>query len=304
MKESSQEIPARLILALQILVGSIIVLMAFGAFVRTMNAGLTCPDWPLCYGKVIPEYHFGVYLEFIHRAYAGLETFLFLFCLISILRNPIISKAAKRMSLIAAALLIGQIVMGGLTVLLLLKSVVVTSHLALAALFMASLLWTTMLLKEQKNPSVVKPLPHGFFYYLISFLPILIFIQLLLGGLVASTYSGLVCLDFPKCNGLWLPPLEGAIGLQVVHRFYAYFLAITIFAIRMWAAFDKKTVTENPKIFFNAKILFMLVVLQIFWGIINLKYYLPAWGAVVHHLTGVLLFALAVRFAFILRRSS
>lgn len=303
MDQQIKEIPARLILAMQILVGSIIVLMAFGAYVRTMNAGLTCPDWPLCFGKVIPEYHFGVYLEFIHRAYAGLETFLFLFCLISILRNPIISKAAKRTSILAACLLIGQIVMGGLTVLLLLKSVIVTSHLALAALFMASLLWTTLLLKEQKNPSATKILKHGFFYYLVCALPVLIFIQLLIGGLVASTYSGLVCLDFPKCNGQWVPSLEGSIGLQVIHRFYAYFVALMIFAARMWAAFDKKTLLEKPKIFFNAKILFMFVVMQIFWGIMNLKIFLPAWGAVIHHLTGVLLFALAIRFAFMIRRS-
>jgi cytochrome c oxidase assembly protein subunit 15 len=303
MIDQTRQIPARLILAMQILVGSIIVLMAFGAYVRTMNAGLTCPDWPLCFGKVIPEYHFGVYLEFIHRAYAGLETFLFLYCLIKILRNPIISKAAKRTSILAACLLIGQIVMGGLTVILLLKSVIVTTHLALAALFMASLLWTTLLLKEQQKPSVHKGLKHGFFYYLICALPLLIFIQLLVGGLVASTYSGLVCLDFPKCNGEWLPTLEGSIGLQVIHRFYAYFVALVILSVRMWAAFDKKTLLENPKIFFNAKILFMFVVMQIFWGIMNLKIFLPSWGAVIHHLTGVLLFALAIRFTFIIRRS-
>ncbi len=303
MNNEAKEIPPRLILAMQILVGSIIVLMAFGAYVRTMNAGLTCPDWPLCFGKVIPEYHFGVYLEFIHRAYAGLETFLFLFCLISILRNPIISKAAKCTSILAACLLIGQIVMGGLTVILLLKSVIVTTHLALAALFMASLLWTTLLLKEQQKAQTVKLLKRGFFFYLICALPFLIFIQLLIGGLVASTYSGLVCLDFPKCNGQWLPSLEGSIGLQVIHRFYAYFVALMILSVRMWAAFDKKTLAENPKIFFNAKILFMFVVMQIFWGIMNLKIFLPAWGAVIHHLTGVLLFALAIRFAFIVRRS-
>ena len=26
--------------------------VAFGAFVRLSNAGLSCPDWPTCYGKV------------------------------------------------------------------------------------------------------------------------------------------------------------------------------------------------------------------------------------------------------------
>ena len=29
-------------------------LIPFGAYVRLKNAGLSCPDWPLCYGKIIP----------------------------------------------------------------------------------------------------------------------------------------------------------------------------------------------------------------------------------------------------------
>ena len=297
------EFPKRLVLGMQILVVSIIALMAFGAFVRTMNAGLTCPDWPLCYGKMIPEYHFGVYLEFIHRAYAGFETILFLICLITILRSSSISKWTKRMSLIALFFLISQIVMGGLTVLLLLKSVIVTSHLALAALFMASILWTTLRLQEESLPALVEPsIKKDVIYYFICILPILVFIQLLLGGFVASTYSGLVCLDFPKCNGLWFPSLTGTLGLQVIHRMFAYFLALSVFAIRLWASFDQKTKHLNPKIFFNSKLLFMLVTLQIFWGVLNLKLYLPAWGAVLHHLTGVVLFAMAIRFVFLVKR--
>ncbi len=304
MFQTPTEIPKRLILAMRILVVSIILLMAFGAFVRTMNAGLTCPDWPLCYGKVIPEYHFGVYLEFIHRAYAGLETILFIVCLISILRNPFISKSTKRMSLIGLFFLLSQIVMGGLTVLLLLKYVIVTSHLALAALFMASILWTTLKLRtEREKTQVQTSVPKNFVFYFICALPVFIFIQLLLGGLVASTYSGLVCLDFPKCNGMWVPSLTGTLGLQVIHRFWAYFVAVSIFGIRMWAALDKKTLALNPKIFFNAKILFMFVVLQIFWGVLNLKLYLPAWGAVLHHFTGVVLFATAIRFSYLVTQA-
>ena len=303
MFQTPTEIPKRLILAMRILVLSIILLMAFGAFVRTMNAGLTCPDWPLCYGKMIPEYHFGVYLEFIHRVYAGLETFLFIGCLISILRNPFVSKTTKRLSLVGLFFLISQIVMGGLTVLLLLKYVIVTSHLALAALFMASICWTSLRLQEERERQIIQAsIPKNFVFYFICILPALVFIQLLLGGLVASTYSGLVCLDFPKCNGMWIPSLTGTLGLQVIHRFWAYFLALSIFGIRMWSANDKKTLTLNPKIFFNAKLMFMVVVLQIVWGILNLKLYLPAWGAVLHHLTGVILFAVSLRFSFLITR--
>ena len=46
-------------------------LMVLGAGVRALDAGLTCPYWPLCFGKVIPAMHVGVWLEFIHRVIAG-----------------------------------------------------------------------------------------------------------------------------------------------------------------------------------------------------------------------------------------
>jgi cytochrome c oxidase assembly protein subunit 15 len=41
--------PARLALVAALLAFAVIV---FGAFVRLSNAGLSCPDWPTCYGKI------------------------------------------------------------------------------------------------------------------------------------------------------------------------------------------------------------------------------------------------------------
>ena len=32
-------------------------LVMFGAFVRLSNAGLSCPDWPTCYGQVTWPQH-------------------------------------------------------------------------------------------------------------------------------------------------------------------------------------------------------------------------------------------------------
>jgi cytochrome c oxidase assembly protein subunit 15 len=49
------------------------VVMAIGSATRVMNAGLACPDWPLCYGSVLPaeQMNLQVFLEWFHRLVAS-----------------------------------------------------------------------------------------------------------------------------------------------------------------------------------------------------------------------------------------
>ncbi|WP_317134439.1 COX15/CtaA family protein [Leptolyngbya sp. 7M] len=49
-------------------------LMAIGSATRVMNAGLACPDWPLCYGTLFPgqQMNLQVFLEWFHRLDAAL----------------------------------------------------------------------------------------------------------------------------------------------------------------------------------------------------------------------------------------
>ena len=51
-----------------------LLLMAVGSATRVMNAGLACPDWPLCYGQLVPtqQMNLQVFLEWFHRLDASL----------------------------------------------------------------------------------------------------------------------------------------------------------------------------------------------------------------------------------------
>jgi cytochrome c oxidase assembly protein subunit 15 len=66
--------------ALQWLIrGSLIytyVVVYIGAYVRHVGASLSCLDWPLCNGRVIPNFVGGVETQFLHRVAAALLTLL------------------------------------------------------------------------------------------------------------------------------------------------------------------------------------------------------------------------------------
>ncbi len=247
-------------------------LMLLGAGVRTMDAGLTCPDWPLCFGKTIPAYHFGVYLEFIHRVIAGIVGLLYLLFFVEVLRKPALRKL-KVLSWVGLFLLIAQIVMGGLTVLKVLDAYIVTMHLTLATAFLLSLYFMKKSLAYDQGTVSKLSDTKVSRYFRASLVLGMVFVvvQIVLGGLVAATYSRLVCIDFPTCNGQYFPPMEGSIGIQVMHRFGAYFLSFLMLGIFMFSVFAAKKMGLKQRHRKLGVALFFLVCSQIFLGVMNLQ---------------------------------
>ena len=116
----------RVALGFVALAGVTYVLLVFGALVRANGAGLACPDWP-CFGEVILAFDVGVAFEWGYRALAGSVGFVFLGLGIATLRLPNLGRAMRGGLAVAAMLLAVQVVLGGLTVLELLARWTVTS---------------------------------------------------------------------------------------------------------------------------------------------------------------------------------
>jgi len=295
---TAQSNERKFIIALRILLVMIVGLMALGAGVRVNNAGLSCPDWPLCYGKVIPDYHPVVWFEFVHRAYAGLVALLFLGCAIYAWRSNV-PKAVKRAAVAGSIFLFFQIAMGALTVLLLVKALVVTMHLMLATFFFLSVLWMHESLMTRLGPKS-ELVPSGVRVF-VGVLPIGILVQMFIGGLVASTYAGSVCVDWPLCNGQWVPTWTGAIGLQIIHRFVAYGLALGILCYATVMHFARHSKWMSDQLKYTTLALMILVFVQVAIGVANLLMFIPPSLAVLHQSIAVLLLTLSMRLFFVAR---
>lgn len=120
---------------LALLIG-LLALTALGGIVRVTGSGLACPDWPGCYGSVIPSGDFGefaahqVWLEWSHRLAAAIIGLIILAYTVYAWR-----RRARRVWLpaaLAVPMLAVQVALGALTVTEQLEALIVTLHLAAA----------------------------------------------------------------------------------------------------------------------------------------------------------------------------
>jgi len=209
-------------------------LIVLGALVRVHGAGLACPDWPLCFGQVLPEMNLEVAFEWTHRLVAGSVALSFVALSARALRRPAM-RSVRPILAIAAMLLAVQILLGALTVWKLLAPWTVTAHLLTGNSFAAALLLAALAIRDGGAPPRRAALaPSARRAILLA--AALLALQIALGGLVASRYAGLACPEWPTCHeGVWFPTWEGPIGLQLLHRANGYALVASL-AAAAWAA--------------------------------------------------------------------
>ncbi len=250
-------------------------LLVFGSTVRVHGAGLACPDWPLCFGQVVPQLDFQVLLEWGHRTLAGLVSLAFLAIGIELFRRGA-PRAIKALWGLAAVLLATQVVLGGLTVLELLAEWTVTSHLLTGNSFCVTLLLLALALHEHESP-VQRPAVGNSHRAAAGLVAVAVFAQLALGGFVASSHAGLACGPaWPACAGdSWFPTFQGIIGLQVMHRIMAY----TLLAAAAGAVAATRGQGRTGR---TALIVLALVGLQAVIGIANVVTSMPVEVTIAH----------------------
>ncbi|GAB1540010.1 heme A synthase [Scytonema sp. NUACC21] len=164
-----------------------LILMAIGSATRVMNAGLACPDWPLCYGELVPtkQMNFQVFLEWFHRLDAALIGISAIALVaLSWWHRHSLPKWLPWASTFALFLIVFQGVLGGLTVTELLRFDIVTAHLGTALLFFTTLLVIGTTLTPYQGTGTVGQLP-----WVGLAAAVLVYLQSILGALVGSRWA-------------------------------------------------------------------------------------------------------------------
>jgi len=238
---------------------STLALIVAGGLVTSTESGLSVPDWPLSYGKLMPPMVGGVFYEHGHRMVATAVGVLTLILAIWLARSES-RRWVRRLGMLAVAAVIAQGVLGGLTVLFLLPTAVSVAHACLAQAFFCLVVAIAVVTSPRfhslspRERAGVRGLPSV--TRLAALTAGAVFLQLAIGAVMRHTKAGLAIPDFPLSLGRIVPPLESfPVAIAFAHRVWALVVAGIVFATAVAAARTRRPGLKRTGVFLGSLVL-------------------------------------------------
>lgn len=286
---------------------ALVALVVIGGATRVMQAGLACPDWPLCYGSFLPgrQMNLQVFLEWFHRLDAFVVGMgVLVLATTTVIKRQLLPRWLPWLSGACLVLVVFQGALGALTVTLLLPPGIVTAHLA-TALLLVMLVSVCHQLLEAAAPSPgseppgcspaardlrsaeasasFQPQPlltaPSWWPWLAGLATLLVTTQSLIGGLMATQWAASLC--FSAGSGCaWL----GA------HRLAATPAALSVLGLAAITGLTPGWCRQQRPLTITAA---LLVITQIGLGVSTLRLQLAIPGVTIaHQLVASLLLAI------------
>jgi len=208
-------------------VGFTYFLVALGGTVRATDSGLSCPDWPLCYGQAFADLNYHTFLEQFHRYVAAIVSTLVVALAISAFMWARQERHILVPALIAPVLLVIQIVLGGLTVLWKLPPEIITAHLG-TALAIFALVITIAVMASKPTPIKEHPDKTRKFARLAVTNALLVYGLMLSGSYVVGSGASLACTGWPLCTAQTWAVTNHLADINVLHRLIATFVGLVL----------------------------------------------------------------------------
>ncbi|WP_447528630.1 COX15/CtaA family protein [Vreelandella sp. TE19] len=280
-----------------------------GAWTRLVDAGLGCPDWPGCYGRLLvpnsedaalihpdaPLDPAKAWMEMIHRYMATLLGAVVVSIVVFGRKLRHLEGYPWQLSLALLGAIAIQGAFGAFTVTLKLWPQVVTLHLLGGLGVLTLFLWLHLRVRHNVHKRRLKRRPiNGLWAVAATFL----LLQLALGGWVTSNYAGLACQGVPTCNAQWWPPMDfsealhltqtvgpnylhgqlhfkARTAIQVMHRGGALLLGLSLLAL--WWRYRHIAALKGV-----LTLALATFITQAALGMANVLMWLPLWLALMH----------------------
>jgi protoheme IX farnesyltransferase len=259
------------------------VLIAVGGLVRATDSGLGCPDWPRCFGRLVPPAELHAWIEHSHRLVASVVMVLVAWLVVAAWRTGR-ERVVRRAAVAALAMVLAQALIGAFVVWWKLRADSVTLHLATALALVALLIFIDF---RARHGAGRRQGQDRRFVRLVAATAGLLYVQMLVGSTVTGHHAGLA---YPLAV-LW-PDLGPSVArIQLAHRTLAVLVGTLVVAVWVVA---RRTQRAHPSVTRLAGYAAGLVAVQIGLGVANVANRLSALTVVPHLAVGALLWGTMV----------
>lgn len=273
-------------------IGMFIVLVMGSTVTNTGSEHGCGKSWPLCHGRLIPQFAVSTLIEWSHRAVVGVETVLILALAAGALWLYRDRLEVRILVPVMVLFLFLQAGLGAWAVMAPQLSAVLALHFGVSLIAFASVMLTAVMLYEIDGMGGFDQmrriaLPRRFVWYswlLIGFTYIVVYS----GAYVRHTNADDVCRGWPLCNGVALPAMASKASTNLGHRVLALMLTVAIVGLFMWARQFK---AERRDIYLAAHAAVALVVMQAVVGAVVVWTHVDLFSALAHAATVGLLFS-------------
>lgn len=299
-----------------------LIVVVLGAYVRLSHAGLSCPDWPGCYGQLVvpagtedvaranqvfPERPLDsarAWKEMAHRYLAGLLGLVIALLALTAWRRRREPGQQVAVPVGLVALVVFQALLGMWTVTFQLKPLLVVGHLLGGMTTLALCWWVFLRHVDAGPPQPQRDLPRT----LIGVAIAVVFLQITLGGWTSANYAALACVDFPLCHGRLWPDMDfgegfllwrglgqsyeggvlatdARVAIQMAHRLGALITLVYVGVVGIYLL----RVARSRRLAAAAGVMLLALLAQVALGIGNVVLHLPLIIAVAHNAVAALL---------------